>query len=46
MIGHPIEEFMPNFIARHHKSFISRFYREGTSTIIGNSRTVFVVTKN
>jgi len=45
MVDHPIEQFMPNFIARNHKKFMSRFYREGTSSIIGNRRKIFLLTK-
>ena len=41
----PIENFMPNFYAKHHKSFMSRFYREGTSQILGYKRKVFILNK-
>jgi PAS domain S-box-containing protein len=46
MVNHPIENFMPNFYAKHHKDFMSRFLRHGTSRILGYKRRVFILNKS
>lgn len=45
MVNHPIENLMPKFYAKHHKDFMSRFYREGTSKILGFRRKIFILNK-
>lgn len=46
MVNHPIENFMPKFYAKHHKDFMSRFLRHGTSQILGYKRRVFMLNKS
>mgnify|MGYP000867259954 CR=1 FL=1 len=45
MVDQPIEKFMPKFYAVHHKDFMARFLRHGTSRILGNKRRVFILNK-
>ena len=46
MVEFPIEKLMPEFYARNHFGFMSRFYREGTSKVLGNNREIFILKKD
>lgn len=45
MVNQPIEKFMPKFYSIHHKDFMARFLRHGTSKILGNKRRIFILNK-
>ena len=45
MVDQPIEKFMPKFYSIHHKDFMARFLRHGTSSILGNKRKIFILNK-
>ena len=46
VIGNPIEAYMPNFYARHHRKFIQKFYKTGETKLLGNNRKIFALSKN
>lgn len=45
MVNNPIENLMPKFYSKHHKDFMARFLRQGTSRILGYRRRVFILNK-